>query len=173
MMRKIVAVLALVVTMTVAPRAGTTDTPRDPHVRPANQQGAALMAEAQERSRTVRDLAAELDRSNLVAYVVTASPQPGAPESAIRFVGRSKVQRFVLVQVSNKTSPDQRIALLAHELQHAVETAQSTWVNDEATMGMLFTRIGWRDANQQRGYETTAASLAARQVRRELTANGQ
>jgi hypothetical protein len=170
-MRKNVAVLSIVMTMAMAGGAGATEMKRDPHVRPANQQGAALMAEGQEKSQTVRDLAAKLDQSDLVAYVVTASRLPDAPESAIRFIGRSKVQRFVLVQISNETPPDQRIELLAHELQHAVEAARSTWVNDENTLGTLFERIGWRDASKQRGYETTAASLIGRQVRRELVAN--
>jgi hypothetical protein len=158
-------------TVAMADGAGATETNRDSHVRPANQQGAALMAEGQEKSQTVRDLVATLDQTDLVVYVVTAPRDPDAPESAIRFVGQSKVQRFVLVQIGNETSPDQRIGLLAHELQHAVEAARSSWVKDNDTLGMLFARIGWRDATKQRGYETTAASLIGRQARRELVAN--
>jgi len=171
-MRNNVAVLSVVVTMAMAVGAGATELTRDPHVRPANQQGAALMAEGQEKSQTVRDLATKLDQSDLVVYVVTASRAPNAPDSAIRFVGRSKAQRFVLVQISNETRPDQRIELLAHELQHAVEAARSTWVNDNHTLGMLFAHIGWKDPSKQGGYETTAASLIGRQARRELVANG-
>jgi hypothetical protein len=170
-MRTKVAVFSIVMTMALTGGAGATEMNRDAHVRPANQQGAALMAEGQEKSQTVRDLAATLDQSDLVVYVVTAPRLPDAPESAIRFIGRSKLQRFVLVQISNETSPDQRIELLAHELQHAVEAARSSWVTDESTMGVLFAHIGWRDASKQRGYETTAASLIERQVRRELVAN--
>jgi len=170
-MRKNVAVLSIAITMAMAGGAGAAEMKRDSHVRPANQQGAALMAEAQEKSQSVRDLAATLDQSDLVAYVVTASRQPDAPESAIRFVGCSKAQRFVLVQISNETPPDRRIELLAHELQHAVEASRSTWVTDDYTLGTLFERIGWRDAARQRGYDTTAASLIERQVRRELVAN--
>ena len=170
-MRKNAAVLAIVVTVAMAASAGATETKRDPNVRPANQQGGALMAEGQEKSQTVRDLTAKLDQTDLVVYVATAPREPNAPESAIRFVGRSKVQRFVLVQISNEASPDQRIALLGRELQHAVEAARSTWVTDDHTLGAMFARIGWRDASQQHGYETTAASMTERQVRRELSAN--
>jgi hypothetical protein len=52
-------------------------------------------------------------------YVSVLPLDKSAPESALRFVGTSKMQRFVLITISEDAAADRRVELLGHELQHA------------------------------------------------------
>jgi hypothetical protein len=88
-----------------------------PHVRALDPAGAALMADAQQKSATVRNLFKRLDASDVVAYVRVAPASQGAPEAGFSFVGMSKAARFVMASISSELPADRRIELLAHELQ--------------------------------------------------------
>jgi len=169
-----VVLLSAALTLTLAAGADARDSRIDaPHLRAVNEAGSTLMKDAQQKSETVRDLITTLEASNMVAYVRVVSAGKDAPESGLTFVGRSKVQRFVLISISNETSSDRRIELLGHELQHVAEAATTAWVNDDAQFQRLMTMLGWRDSSRSRGYETSAASHVERKVRKDVrTATG-
>jgi hypothetical protein len=141
-----------------------------PQLRPVNPTSGALMADAQQKSATVRELIGKLEASNLVVYVNVAPLTADSPESGLRFIGSSKVQRFVLISVSADSAADRRIELLGHELRHAVEVAGASWVRNDIDFQTLISRVGWRDASQARGYETTAATATEHQVRHDVRA---
>lgn len=170
-MRSYAVVLSTAVALTLA--AGVDARTQDidtPHMRAINETSGALMANAQQKSPTVRELVGKLEASNVVVYVNVTTTTADSPESGLRFVGASNVQRFLLINISAGSAADRRIALLGHELQHAVEVASALWVRDNIDLRTLISRVGWRDASRARGYETTAASVAEHQVRQDLRA---
>jgi len=170
-MRCYAVLLSAAVTLALAAGADARDrTFVGPHLRPLDQASAALMADAQQRSETMRNLVKKLEASNVVAYVHIAPRATGDPESGLRFVGTSKMARFVLIAISGDTTADRKIERLGHELQHAVEIAGTPWVQNDAQVTMLMSFLGRRDWASACGYETSAANRTERQVRRDLGA---
>ncbi len=137
-------------------------------VRPVNDKAAALLTDARQQSETIRNLIKQLDRGDVVAFVQVVSPTEEGPQSTMRFLGASKLARFVLIQVAECKAPCRRAELLGHELQHAGEVAGSPWVVDNLELQRLLMLRGYVDSGSARGYETAAASLAERSVRRDI-----
>ncbi|HEY3886296.1 MAG TPA: hypothetical protein VGL62_13865, partial [Vicinamibacterales bacterium] len=65
------------------------------------------------------------------------------------------------------TNPDDTIALVAHELRHAIEIADASEATDQSGIERLYRRIG--RPSGPHAYETDAAIATQRQVRRELS----
>ena len=85
------------------------------------------------------------------------------------FIARVQGDRYLRVVVSpdkNRRSHDQLIALIAHELQHALEVIEHEDVVDAATMQAMFRKIG---VSVKGGYETAAAGAMGDRVLAELT----
>ena len=99
-------------------------------MRALDPAGAALIADAQQKSATVRNLFKKLEASDVVTYVRIANAPKGTPEAGFSFVGTSKAARFVMASISSEIPADRRIELLAHELQHAVDVARIPWVTN-------------------------------------------
>ena len=66
----------------------------------------------------------------------------------------------------NQRSHDQLLALIAHELQHALEVIEHEDVVDGATMQAMFRKIG---VSVKGGYETAAAAAIGDRVLSEVT----
>ena len=75
--------------------------------------------------------------------------------------------RFVRVQVANRRDGDDLVALLGHELVHAIEVAREPQVRDAKTLKELYTRIGF-GLERLRQYDTHEANLVEGRIRREL-----
>ncbi len=139
----------------------------DPHLRPASPASRDLVASSLERSLTVSSLAEQLKASDVVAYVVAEPHAFAGRDSSIQFLGRSKAQRFMVIMVNSALPEDRQIALVAHELQHAVDMSHTKWVTDQERLGQYFTRVGWRGGDAP-GYETLTAVRTERKVAKEL-----
>ncbi len=139
-------------------------------VHAVNDKAAALLADAQQKSETVRSLIEQLDKGNVVAFVQVVSPTKEGPQSTMQFLGASSLTRFVLIQVAECEAPCRRAELLGHELQHANEVTQSAWVADDLDLRRLLMLRGYLDSSSARGYETPAATLTQRKVRRDIRA---
>ena len=74
--------------------------------------------------------------------------------------------RYVRIQLALRGAPEDSIAILGHELRHAVEVADAVEVSDTDALERLYQRIGIRGGPQV--YDTTAAQETGRIVRREL-----
>jgi hypothetical protein len=162
-----VAVLALGVSADARGPQGA-----DPHLRPASASSQAIVASSLERSLIVSSLAEQLKATDVVAYVVAAPQSVAGRDSGIQFLGRSKAQRFMVITINSALPEDRQIALVGHELQHAVDMSRSKWVTDQERMGQYFTRLGWRIGDAP-GFETLAAMRTERKVEKELNAVGQ
>ena len=62
-------------------------------------------------------------------------------------------------------APDETIALIGHELRHALEVAASPDVRDQAGLTKLYKRIG-EPAGCAHSFDTRAAQNTGRRVRR-------
>ena len=167
-MRTHVTVLSMVAVLALSVSANASGPgAADPHLRPAVPASQALVASSLERSLIVNSLAEQLKATDVVAYVVTEPHAINGRDSGIRFLGRSKAQRFMVITVNSALSEDRQIALVGHELQHAVDMSRSKWVTDQERMGQYFTRVGWRIGDVP-GYETLSAMQTERKVGKEL-----
>jgi hypothetical protein len=138
------------------------------HLRTVSPASAALVAAAVERSPLVRHFIDDLERSDVIVYVeALASPTIGGLRGRMLFVTWNAGCRYLHVQVDAFFTPQtDQIAMLGHELRHALEVAQAPEVRDVASFRRLFQHIG-RESTRDR-YETGNARTAERQVRAEV-----
>jgi hypothetical protein len=170
-MRTRIVLLTAAVTLALAAGAGAgNDLKGVTRVRPVNDKAASLLADAQQKSETVRNLIKQLDKGDVVAFVQVASPTEEGPQSTTRFVGVSKLARFVLIQVAECEAPCRWAELLGHELQHVNEVAALPGIADDVDLQRFLVQTGYRDTSSARGYETMAARQAERNVRRDIRA---
>lgn len=172
MRRPVLAALAVAL-VAAAPHPAAARTHPFPwkHVRPLSEQARALAIEALGLSATVAGQFATLETSDVVVYLTHTMPPHGECfRGHLRFVGATEKMRFVAVWVDPMMSPDARVALLAHELHHALEVAGAPEVRDEGSMTVFYKRTG----RPSRGdcFETAAAARVERDVLRELTQPG-
>ncbi len=146
---------------------GSLMTPRN-SVIPLSTSAASLLRDAIELSPGVNRLLRELGRSDVVVYVTNlkAGDRVG-PRSYMSFLALDANRRYLLVRIDHwSVSPAERIALLGHELQHALEVAEAPEVRDAETMAGMFRRIGSEVAFNT--FETRGAREVAHLIRREL-----
>jgi hypothetical protein len=124
------------------------------------------------RSATFRALIDAVDRSTGIVYVEFGYCAFGHLNGCLlSFVAASHGDRYVRILVTpdkNRRSHDQLLALVAHELRHALEVIEHQDVVDARTMEALFQRIGTPLADRLSGYETSAARAAGDAVLSEL-----
>ncbi len=78
-------------------------------------------------------------------------------------------RRYVRVSIDRRLTGCQRIAILGHELQHAVEIAESRRVTDDASLADLYRRIGFHSGGLTKDcYDSVGAILAGRTVEKEI-----
>lgn len=134
------------------------------HVRAA-QSAAKLLEDAAARSPTVRELMSRLATTDVIVYVeVTPSPQVRLART--KLVTATAAARFVRIGINLAVPPPDAPALVAHELQHAVEIAECADVRDDAGVRRLYSRIGHQHGVDE--YETEAARAIERRVKEEL-----
>jgi hypothetical protein len=95
------------------------------HVRAVDAWAAETLDRAQSRSAIVRSLLRELEGSDVIVHVRTASRLPHALAGMTRFVSRTGGYRYLRIDLDRALLPDARAAILGHELQHACEIARS------------------------------------------------
>jgi hypothetical protein len=139
--------------------AGTSTTPR-----PVDPIAAEGFAQALERSEIVRSLVATLDASNVIVHIESSAAMPFGIGGMTRFVASRGGYRYVRITIYSQLWGRDRIATLAHELQHACEVANSS-AADFASVRQLFERAGHRTGPY---YETDKAANTGRSVLAEL-----
>ena len=165
------ASLLLSTTLALAPfdAAAALESPTR-HVRSQDRSVRHLLKRGFNRSGTFRNLMAQLEQSDVIVYIEQVTRLPGALEGRMMILPTAHGQRYVRIQITLRGSPDDAVAVLGHELQHALEVAQEEWVYDQATMAALYQRIGTGTLGGHHVYDTLAAQEVGRIVRRELLA---
>ena len=137
-----------------------------PRVRGASIKETRILQDLLARSDTARALVAEIDATDLIVYVQLAIDQ-GPGRGATRLVDARGDYRYLRIVIGAMTHPADRGALIAHELQHALEIGRATDVRDNETLRRLYARIG-EDARALFAFETAAARRVGARVSQEL-----
>ncbi len=136
------------------------------HIRAMQGSTRTLLRRGYRESPSFAALVKRLQRSDVYVYVEQVDRLPGALEGRLMMLPRAHEHRYVRIQLAMHGAPEDCIAVLGHELQHAVEVAEAEDVFDEAGMNRLYQRIGIRGGEHL--YDTAAAQQMGRTVRREL-----
>jgi hypothetical protein len=114
--------------LTIAGRAVTMQIDRPPgnresHLRPASDFEAAVINEGRCRSATFRALVQSLQTSDLTVSVLMKRVPDRRVAGGLQFLGATPTDRILRIVLTFPLDRYQRITMLGHELQHAVEVA--------------------------------------------------
>jgi hypothetical protein len=140
------------------------------HVRALDSRVRAAIAGGIEGSPLFRDLVAQLDASDVIVYVESDPLMPERLQGRLTFVSSAGGRRYVMVRIACAIRGAQQIAILGHELQHAVEIARAPSVVDEPSLAAEYRRIGFssRVMRQGAGFDSRAAIEAGQRVWHEM-----
>jgi hypothetical protein len=127
-------------------------------VRPLRPWIARLVTETSTKSATLRDLLARAATQRTIIYVEEADGC-GEWDGRIRFAGAAGGYRYLRIELRHLDTP-LAAAVLAHELQHAVEIVAAAVFTPE-DFDALFQRIGFQTLGRMGTYYDTEAAVAA------------
>jgi hypothetical protein len=136
-------------------------------VRAADSQVLEVMKQGVRRSPTFASLLIALNRSDVIVYIERVMTLPKGTMGRLTMVPIPGQQRYLRIQIQANLSRNEAIALIGHEMRHALEVAEATDVRDADGMIRLYERIGHVSGGEHM-YDTSAAQDTGRQVRREL-----
>jgi hypothetical protein len=151
--------------------AAAQDPAGPPHVRTESVELRRVMADGVRGSTTFRALVDAIDRTDLVVYVRLNVQLSRTLDGRIGLAGAIADARFLVIELACPRSNTALVAILAHELQHAVEIARAPWVIDAQTLGEYYSDIGvlTGEGSGRQTFETLAARSISERVRHELT----
>ena len=163
----IVLAALLIFTTSRTLTAETSVPPAHHHIRTTDRRLLRLVHDGARISGTFRGLIERLRHSDVVVYLECAG---SGSSGRLAFVSAAGGRRYVHVRVARMLSSDQQIALLGHELRHAVEIADAPDIVDEASLARAYQRIGFLNPAlaTRITFDTEAAVDAGYQVLREL-----
>jgi hypothetical protein len=136
-------------------------------VRAADARVQSLLLDGFRRSPTFASLLVALNKSDVIVYVEKMMTLPKNTMGRLTIVPIPGPQRYLRIQIRAELVSNEAIALIAHEMQHALEVAACLEVRDAGGMIKLYERIG-HSSGGEHVYDTIAAQDTGRQVRREL-----
>jgi hypothetical protein len=136
------------------------------HVRSTSRCVPALLRTGFAQSPTFARLLARLERSDVLVYIEEVPRLPGALEGRLLLQPTAHGFRYLRIEIALGGSPSDKIALIGHELRHAVEVAEAASVVDELGLAALYRRIGVDHGNNL--FDTIEAQNTGRQIAREL-----
>jgi hypothetical protein len=137
-------------------------------VRPTEQRMAKLLATGMERSATFRALVRRLEASDVIVHIQSRRDLRGGVGASMRFVATSATDRFLRIQLNAALHDHMLVALLGHELQHAVEVADHAELRSADDLRAFYSRTGLRLGPDR--FDSIAAREAGYLVRAELLA---
>jgi hypothetical protein len=163
----IAGVTVLLVAACVSAETPASTTP--PHLRPETQEERALLGELTDRSATARALVAHIERSDLIVYV-RFRPLDSQTDGRTGFLSAAGGHRYFVVELACGRSLITTLAILAHELHHACEIADTPAIVDAPTLAAHYLRIGMRLSAEygHTRFETEGAANTGARVRNEL-----
>jgi hypothetical protein len=140
------------------------------HIRIVDRELNTLFEVGLTQSPTLDALVTELNAASILVFADCGMQMPsriGATTHLLTSVGGT---RYVRVTVDCSLQPRRQVALLAHEIQHALEIGGRPHVLDADDMESLYEEIGYttlKDSSHTR-METAAAIEVQRRVGEEL-----
>jgi hypothetical protein len=140
----------------------------DRRVRTTNLRVQGLLMEGVGRSSTFAELVTAVNRTDVIVYIEVVPYLPHNIAGRLLLVPLANHQRYLRIQVAaNAFTRRDAIALIGHELRHALEIADEPHVRSQDAMIELYERIGRPNVGVH-AYDTVAAQDAGRKVRAEL-----
>jgi hypothetical protein len=130
----------------------------DPRVQEWLRRGAA-------ESQTFRSLLNSLAESDLIVHVQTVDHLMTAGQTY--FVTATPTVRYVRIEVSFRGNLNETIALIGHELQHAVEIAQEPRIRDRQALSLFYKGMPGNSTSGTE-YDSVAARVIEDRIRREM-----
>jgi hypothetical protein len=166
--RRFVVIPLAVFVLFAASAQAADDQPANPHVRILESCRPSLVTQATRLSPTVHELVDQLERSDLVVYVRCTAFKDSSITGRLSFLGSVSDRRYVVIELKLHEQYSSQIAILAHELQHAVEVASAPQVRSSETMAEHYRKIGIAVDDHPMIFETAAAREVGERVHREL-----
>jgi hypothetical protein len=152
--------------------AGDATTGPVAHLRSTNATILALLKEGTDRSATFCALNDAINQAAGIVYVEFGYCAFGHLNGCLlRFIETSGGLRYLRILVTpdnNRQNHNQLLALIAHEMRHALEVLEHKDVVDILTMEAMYRKIGTPLSGSNMGYETSAARAAGDAVLSEL-----
>jgi hypothetical protein len=148
-------------------------TPPTWRVRSTDPRVIDLVREGTERSATFRTLVDTIGRSNGIVYVEFGYCAFGHLDGCLLpFLAPAHGERYLRIVVTDDRTlrtHDHLLAVIAHEMRHALEVLEQQEVVTIAAMEALYRKIGVPLTGGLSGYETSAARAAGDEVLTELS----
>jgi hypothetical protein len=160
-------VVCLIVSLSAAVHAKDRHPAR---LRPLDRSLTRAVDAACHRSPTFHALVDRLEAGDVVVYLQYGQ-LPNGIHGRLTFLSAVAGYRYVMVEVVRHLDTRRLIAIVGHELQHAVEVLEQAQIVDRATFARAYERSGFKRryfAEGGVGVDTPAAVLAGRQVWREI-----
>ena len=139
-----------------------------PRVRPHDSRSAAIMLEGLRRSDTLRMLVERLEAHDVIVYI---QMQPGMERrlgGSLTWLAATDRFRYVRISLNPTLSGPAAIATLGHELQHALEVADTPTIVDAQSLGAYYRVHGISVRVHGNGWDTLAAQNVGDEVRDEV-----
>ena len=136
-------------------------------VRAADARVKQYLAAGLERSATFARLLTTLNDSDVIVYIERVPTLPRETMGRLTIVPVANGPRYLRIQIRSDLSGMEAIALIGHELRHALEVAEAPRVRDTGGLIELYERIG-HSTGGDHVYDTNAAQDTGRQIRKEL-----
>lgn len=154
--------------LAATPDAGTLLASPDRRVRSMDRQITELLEIGLQRSPTFAQLVRALNATDVIVYLERSRDLPSTLAGRLLLLPLAGHQRYLRIQVRSDLPATDMIALIGHELRHALEIAEHPAVRDAPAMLALYQRIGHPTAGTIHTFDTEAAQTTGRQVRLEL-----
>lgn len=165
--RLVPVVVCLFVGLSVAVHAKD---PARAFIRPLHPLLAQILDAGYGRSATFRALVDRLEAGDVVVYMQYGQ-LPGDIQGRLSFLGAAAGRRYVLVELIRELEESRMIAIVGHELRHAVEVLEQPEIVDRARFALAYESTGFRRrqfAGGGTGFDTAAAIAAGQRIWREL-----
>jgi hypothetical protein len=135
------------------------------HVRSTDSRVQEWIRIGAAESQTFRSLLKVLGESDLIVHVQLVDRLPTAGQTY--FVTSTATVRYVRIEVAWRGNVNEIIALIGHELQHAVEIAQETRIRNRQGLSLFYKGMPGNTMTTTE-YDSVAARVIEDRVRREM-----
>ena len=163
--------LALALVIALAAAQGLTADSRQvanpkTRIRPMHAPVESLVAAGMARSATFRALVRHLEASDVIVYIEARHDLRRGVGASMKYVTSSASDRFLRIQLNAAYNTNTLVALLGHELQHAVEVADHPEVQSADDLRVFYRKTGVRTGPD--AFDSTAARETGYLVREEI-----
>jgi len=150
------------------PASGSVTDPAS-RLRPASTFVAGVIEDGVCRSATLRSMVATLQTTDLIVYVTMVPLSDRRVAAGLQYLGATTTHRVLQVVLRFPLDRIARMAMLGHEIQHAIEVAGAPEIRSQKAMEDYYRAHGVPGATEST-YETDAAHRTEFRVREEVTA---